>query len=136
VGSGEKNQEKGSQGEDVPGEEKSGDGSPKISPQAIIDLWNEVNPLYQKVPVALTSNRAEKLRARIKENPDLAYWRRIFENIRDIPFLRGEGPRGWKATLDYVIRNDTKGREIYEREPEGHSHGAAYYRQFTKDFDL
>uniref|UniRef100_A0A7C3WQR8 Uncharacterized protein n=1 Tax=Desulfobacca acetoxidans TaxID=60893 RepID=A0A7C3WQR8_9BACT len=106
-----------------------------MTPVSVVSLWNQINPLKQKVPIKLTQSRGEKLRARLKENSDPSYWRRVFENIRDIPFYRGEGPRGWKATLDWVIKNDTNGVKIYEQEPDRHYHGAAYYDQFAEVFE-
>ncbi len=63
------------------------------------------------------SKRKNTVKARWKENPDLDYWKRYFEFIRDYnDFLMGriEG-KDWKAGFDWIL-NSTNHLKITERE--------------------
>lgn len=53
----------------------------------------------------LTPARVELLRKRLGENPDLEYWRDLFERIEKSDFLTARiGNGNWRATLDWILK--------------------------------
>ena len=38
----------------------------------------------------------------------------VFDKMQASSFLKGQNPRGWKATFDWLLINDTKWLKIYE----------------------
>jgi hypothetical protein len=52
----------------------------------------------------MTGGRLRQARARLREYPDIADWRRAFKHILDTPFLRGENDRGWRANIDFLLQ--------------------------------
>jgi hypothetical protein len=55
----------------------------------------------------------KKIRARLRKNPDLEYWKKVFQGVSESPFLRGDNGT-FKATLDWLIKNDTNSQKVYE----------------------
>ena len=88
---------------------------PRLTPRQVFDLYNTVCVRLPKVR-DLTNSRAGKLRTRIGEHPDIDWWRDVFTKINSIPFYYGDGPSGWKASLDWLIKNDTNAQKVLERE--------------------
>ncbi len=76
----------------------------------LLSLWNEV----VKIPMVrvLTRARAEKMRIRLREHPDLDWWRAVFEEIRGSNFLRGS--KGWRATFNWIIENEENAVKVLE----------------------
>lgn len=72
----------------------------------LLDLFNKNCPSLSKV-VKLTEGRKKKLALRWKEMPDLLQWERLFKLVEQTPFLKGQNDRGWKASFDWLIENDT-----------------------------
>ena len=69
-----------------------------------VELWNDLAadcrlPRVQKV----TAARQTSLAARLKEH-GLDGWQTALDRIRATPFLRGEGDRGWRPDLDWLIQ--------------------------------
>lgn len=56
---------------------------------------------------ALSKGRLKHLTERLKENPDLDYWRGVIERIAASDFCNGKNDRGWKADIDFLLRPDT-----------------------------
>ncbi len=69
--------------------------------------FNEWNVCAENLSLAkaerLTTGRKNKLRACLKEN-GLQGWRRALENLSRLPFCLGEGERGWRANLDFLLQ--------------------------------
>ena len=68
----------------------------------------------------LTDTRRSALRLRLEECGGLDGWEAALAKIRGSPFLRGENERGWRANLDFLLRqsNFTKLMEgAYDRPP-------------------
>lgn len=86
-------------------------GNPYPHPRDLFDLWNEVVTCLP-VPRTLTDGRARKAKLRLKEQPDLNYWRNVFTRMNRIPFLRGEGERGWKATFDWIVKDPINSENV------------------------
>jgi hypothetical protein len=86
--------------------------------RTLIDLWNAtvtpsgseaVRPVSTTVCVALptaaaTPDRLRTAAARLREEPDLEKWRTGFRKVAASPFCRGQNERGWRATLDFVLK--------------------------------
>lgn len=62
----------------------------------------------------ITPARRVKLRLRLAEHPDPAWWEAVFRRVAATPFLRGENPRSWRATLDWLIANDHHALQVHE----------------------
>lgn len=90
----------------------NGDAHTPMTPQALGALWNAVIPDPQVREI--TGKRLAAARGRLKEHPDSAWWQRVIERVRDTPFLRGAGERGWKADFDWLVRNDTNALRVLE----------------------
>jgi len=69
----------------------------------------------------LTPERRRKLRARLKDH-GIDGWNGALVALEDQPFLLGKGPRGWRASLDFLLQptSFTKVLErAYAQETEG-----------------
>ena len=89
-----------------------------ITSQELVDLYNEICNNLPKV-AKLTKSRLQKIRLRLKENPDKKVsnremWTIIFNKVNDTPFLRGENKSGWCASLDWLIANDKNYIKVLE----------------------
>jgi len=77
------------------------------------DKCDEALKLYQSVCVPaglmncrkLTKARKSQLLARLRDGPD--DWVLACRKASDSPFLRGENPKGWKAGIDFLIRESS-----------------------------
>lgn len=88
-------------------------------PAELVEVWNGMAPQADLSKVEkLTESRRKHLKARIAEHG----FDRLAEAFRRIPesrFLTGGGDRGWKATIDSMIRPDNAAKLI-----EGAYHGS------------
>ena len=62
----------------------------------------------------LSDDRKVKVKARLKEHPDIDWWRTLFKKLSTSKFLRGENDRGWRCSFDFLIKNSTNALKIYE----------------------
>lgn len=132
-GSGKETHEKpmGSTGDNPSGTDKIGldrigcdkalssDKSERIPYDEIFRLWNEILPELPQ-PRNKTDTRKRNIKARWHETAQvptedgfqdmpcssLDFWERFFRRIRNQPFLMGEGPRGWQASIDSVTKKE------------------------------
>lgn len=73
-----------------------------IVPTQIVDLWNEV--ISFKRAMGLTPKRKKAIEALLKDFPDLAKWREVFEMVENSTFLSGKSEKPWKGcNLDWVV---------------------------------
>ncbi len=84
-----------------------------LTPQEFLELYHSLCPNLRKVRT-LTNGRKDKIKTRLKEHPEPEYWEAVFRKANSTPFLTGENDRGWKAGLDFIIRNDTIPERILE----------------------
>ncbi len=103
-------------------ERKSAGADVALSPSGrstqFMQLWNEGCGTLPKVR-EITGSRARKLAARCRERPD--FEREFLAAVRkaaQTPFLLGENDRGWRASFDWLIRDDTKVVAVLEGEYE------------------
>jgi hypothetical protein len=92
-----------------------------VSVDDFVEGWNEfaIRVGLAKV-TTLTDERKRKLRARLREHPNIEFWKRVFTNIGSSDFLLGRLPSNghprWRCDFDYLISNATVPVKIYERE--------------------
>ena len=90
--------------------EEEDEGDFFSQPEKLVSVWNAMAKQngFQSV-VTLTKARHKKAMDRIKENGFDAIAAAIAQ-IPNRPFLRGEGPSGWRANFDFVMRPNTVAR--------------------------
>ena len=81
--------------------------------QEFIDLYNQFCFNLPKA-TKLTESRKEKIKTRLKKEPDLNEWKKCFQICNDTPFLRGENRNGWKASFDWLVENDKNYLKVLE----------------------
>jgi hypothetical protein len=83
------------------------DPDPKLreAAQKLQAAWNAIPdlPRVTKWP----EKRVEALKARLRDPTWLADALAAIPLVGQQPFLRGEGDRGWQATIDWLLRSDT-----------------------------
>jgi len=86
-------------------------GGLSLSPQDLAKLWNEKAPpelCRVDLPFNRKRNDLEKIKDALKRNPDKEWWLRVILLLHDLPFVRGFNDRGWKMTLDVMVRDAEK----------------------------
>ncbi len=79
--------------------------TPAPSVKELQGLWNSIVGTPGWADDA--HGREKPARARLKEKPDLDYWRRVIERIAASSFCRGGGKDGWVASPDFLVQPDT-----------------------------
>jgi hypothetical protein len=92
------------------------DASPEaITPEEIVGAWQDICvPRGAPGVKEVTRARREKLRKRIHEHPSFDWWQDVFRRMAASTFLFGNGRQGWRATLDWLIANETNAVRILE----------------------
>lgn len=82
----------------------------------ITSLWNSFCNKYPTLPKiqSISDTRRNHLKKRY-EQTTFKNFEEILSAIDEQPFLRGENGRGWKASLDWLIANDTNHIKVLER---------------------
>lgn len=72
-------------------------------------LWNKhaACTLPFSTVCVINKKRTELSMARLKEKPDLHYWRCLFDAIKWLPALCGDNPDRFVVQFDWIIRNPT-----------------------------
>ena len=75
--------------------------------------WNQ----YPSLPHVrlLSKARKDKLNARSKEPVFVEHWEDIIRKLAASPFHTGDNKDGWRATIDWILKNDTNYLKILER---------------------
>ncbi len=73
--------------------------------QEIIDHFNEVWSDIHPKGYKLTKGRRSKIKARLKTF-SVADIKQAIDNLHKSKWHRGDNDRGWKADIDFIIRND------------------------------
>jgi hypothetical protein len=76
---------------------------------AICEIYNELLPELPKAE-KVTESRKRALRKRIRDDlnrKEFDWWRRYFLRVREYPFLLGDNDKGWFASLDWLIRDES-----------------------------
>jgi len=73
----------------------------------IVKLYNEKLPQLPAVKPSLwNGTRKKHLQARWMEDEErqtLTWWENLFDSVGKSPFLLGEGPKGWRADLGWIV---------------------------------
>jgi hypothetical protein len=94
------------------------DDQPK-TPEDLAELWNEMCGAAGLPRVRrLTVDRRRKAAARLNQQPDLSYWRGVFEKLVRLPFCMGQVSRNgrgrWRATFDWIVKSDSTAVRVLE----------------------
>jgi hypothetical protein len=92
-------------------------GEDRASPQALADLWNQI--IGTPKVSTMTKTRLRAAKTRLREHPDLAWWRDLFNRISRTPNCRGAYPSGWVVDFDWVIANDLNAVKVLEGKYDG-----------------
>ena len=79
----------------------------------ILELYHGICVDFPKV-IKLTESRKTKVKARLKELPELANWEQLFRKASTSEFLKGNNDRGWKCDFDFIVENDKNYLRILE----------------------
>ncbi len=97
-------------GREWKGGEGNGEGKPPPTTTALMELWNtKANGSLARCR-GVQGQRADRAKARLKEQPELAWWAEVLERINASRFCRGETPPGdghskrFKADFDWLVR--------------------------------
>lgn len=98
-----------------------------LTPSLLAEIWNEkAPPECKRVSMPLKRKKADmdKIKDAVKRNPDSAWWERLILLLHNLPFVRGHNRRGWKITIDVLVRDaelilDGKYEGTYGKGPEG-----------------
>lgn len=82
-----------------------------------LERYNATCVAYGRVRV-LSDKRRTKLRLRLTEmeavGDPLEVIQQVFDKMQASAFLKGGNARGWKATFDWLLINDTNWLKVYE----------------------
>jgi len=96
--------------------------APKIPYSEIVAIYHAELPLLAGI-----RELSEKRKLRIKKiwasdeaHQSLDFWKWYFSGIAKIPFCCGANERGWRADIDYLLRDDVFLRRTEELQSMGH----------------
>ncbi len=92
---------------------KGKNGNNNISPVDFVNYWNSSNSL-PKIK-EFTGSRKRQLCTRAREQVFYENWRLIIDKLRASPFHIGQNDRGWRANVDWLLKNDGNYVKIFER---------------------
>jgi len=84
----------------------------EFGPDELAEVWNETAPPECPRVRELSEKRRARARQRLRENPEPEFWRAAIETMHHRPFLRGRGPRGWRADFDWLLQPDSATRVL------------------------
>ena len=79
----------------------------------LCDLWKTHCPSLPQIR-ELTKKRKDKIKSRLKEHPDPAWWIQVFTLIEASDFCKGNSSTGWKASFDWIIDNSDNALKVLE----------------------
>ena len=79
---------------------------------SVPDVWNS----YQNLPPILTMTQArkDKLATRMREPSFADNWQAIIGKVAGSAFCTGDNDRGWKADIDWLLKNDGNYTKVLE----------------------
>jgi hypothetical protein len=83
-----------------------------IPADGFVAYWNQ----FSSLPGIQNMNatRIKQLKTRVKEETFAENWKAIIEKLSQSKFHTGENDRGWKANVDWILKNDTNYMKILE----------------------
>lgn len=82
----------------------------RATPEELFYLWNDKRPDGLSAAEILSPERVRHAAARLKEQPDLAWWERVIDKMAHCPFLLGQNERGWRASFDFILSPGKAGK--------------------------
>ena len=83
-----------------------------------VDSWNSYfKGKLPSVRLPLATSRQRKVQARLRDHPDLEFWKLVFAKVWNSKFLMGSNGNSnsqWKVSFDWIISNDTNVLKISE----------------------
>ena len=78
---------------------------PSLSQSQVLELYHKILPELPRV-VKWTNTRKTKMRTCLldKERQSIDFWEKYFNKVKNTPFLLGENNHGWKADLEWLIK--------------------------------
>lgn len=92
---------------EVPKSKSAISANQDLPPQnPIFEIWNKNRDSLPEA-ISLTKKRTRSLNERWKENPNQEYWAECVKRLAASEFCCGKNDRGWKATIDFILKPDT-----------------------------
>lgn len=92
---------------DLPQDFRNSKDSPKFTPDHVVDLWNaELGKTNGRVPSLGGNKHLHNCLDSLAYLPAARDWLELFSKTKLSAFLMGENPRGWKATLFWLVDYD------------------------------
>lgn len=92
-------------------------------PQELLEIWQAERGAMPPVR-SFTNQRVSKCRARLSSSGfSLSDFRDAVRKAAATPFLRGENDRGWRASFDWFIENETRYQAVLEGKYDGGQNG-------------
>ena len=87
---------------------------PWPSPESLVALYNASAPPEMPQVKTLSDERRKRATKLLRQFPDEAFWRSVFDELRRSPFLRGLKPPSngrpkFKFTIDWLFANGQNG---------------------------
>jgi predicted phage replisome organizer len=98
--------------------------NPSTPYEEIKTIYNEICKSLPKVNT-LSSSRKKKIKCRWIEIGSMDKFKALFEKSENTPFLKGNNPRGWTATFDWLMENDKNWSKVMEGNYETNSNAKA-----------
>jgi hypothetical protein len=100
------------------GDNGNGNVSGNVNYKEVVDLWNTMcSPPLPKVE-KITQARKNKIKPRITEmggrDPAMDTLKKIFEKVNQSDFLKGDNPRSWQVTFDWIFENGKNWLKVIE----------------------
>jgi hypothetical protein len=100
-------------GRHAPKKQKAAPSAPGVCDQ-IVSIWNSERGKLPEV-LKLTEPRRRKILSRISGDSDFhKTFAAAVQKAAHTPFLCGDGKRGWRASFDWMIENDTNAVSVIE----------------------
>lgn len=99
----------GDESETIVKSQKSDVSEADASPPSLPDLkklWNENCDTLPQTR-ELSAKRKRHWKARFTARPDPPYWEEVIKRIASSEFCNGDNQRGWRAGVDFLLREDT-----------------------------
>ena len=92
------------------------------TPEVLVEIYKAENKILPQV-LEFTQERRKQCKTRLAKDPGkfVELFTRAVIKAQETPFLRGEGPAGWKADFDWFIANDRNVVKVLEGKYDTHS---------------
>jgi len=101
----------------------AGEGKPWLSPETLVELYNEKTPAECRAVEKLSPARRDKAKKYLAVFPKREFWEEVFREIHLSRFLKGmsngSGHEGFKADFDWLLTKGKDGTENCVKVAEG-----------------